>query len=219
MKNIYSLVMIATVISSQAMEDVKHQLAQHIPTLGWNSFTYTKNELISLQNTLTKLMQTNDALLTSHLNSVNTAITKYLTSITYHPARSLSPARSNEILQKEIYHPLVQLICEIESKTNSTVSTLAQHITQLKWNSHTYLEEEINTLSQTINVLTERVSKNEMLKNLKNMNQAIKKYNENIRYTNFSGGVSPYRLHEIYEKEIYKPLVDIICQSILQTQN
>lgn len=219
MKSIYSLVMLATVVSCHAMQDVKHQLAQHLPNVKWNSNTYSKNELISLQDTLKKLMQTDDTLLALHLGTVDKAITKYLTSVTYHPARSLSPATSNKILQKEIYHPLVQLICEIEAKTSSPVSTLAKHITQLKWNSHTYLKEEINNLSQTINALTQYVSENETFKELKNINQAIKKYNENLRYTNFAGGVSPYRLHEIYEKEIYKPLVTILCQSILETQN
>ncbi|MFZ5954695.1 MAG: hypothetical protein ACOYT8_06390 [Candidatus Dependentiae bacterium] len=221
MKKIYSLFFVTvTSISMHAMQeaDLKQQLAKHIPTLKWNSFTYTKNELISLQNTVKKLMQTDDAL-DLHLSSVDKAITKYLTSVTYHPARPLSPATSNNILKKEIYHPLVQLVCEIEAKTNSPMSNLAKHITQLKWNSHNYLKDEIHNLSQTITLFMEQTTEKETCEKLKNIHQAIRKFNENLRYTNFTGGISPYRLHEIYEKEIYKPLVAFMCQNILKEQN
>ncbi len=203
-------------ISLVAMQEaeLKMELAQQIPQLKWNSFTYTKDELVSLQSTLHKFIQADDSHLTTQLKIVDTAINKYLTSVTYHPARSLSPARSSSILAQEIYQPLVYLICELETKTNSPMSALARHVTNLKWNSHNYLKNEMNDLSRTITTVIEQIPNLQTAEQLNNINRAIKKYNENLRHTNFTGGISPYRLHEIYEDEIYKPLVITLCENI-----
>lgn len=215
MHYLLAAISISTSLVAMQEAELKIELAQQIPHLKWNSFTYTKDELRSLQTTLQKFIQADDSLFTTQLKTVDKAINKYLTSVTYHPARSLSPATSNTILAKEIYQPLVYLICELETKTNSPMSALARHVTKLKWNSHNYLKDEINDLSRTIAAVLEQTTNSQTVEELNNISRAIKKYNENLRYTNFTGGISPYRLHEIYEYEIYKPLVCTVCQNII----
>lgn len=215
MHYVLAAISISTSLVAMQEAELKIELAQQIPHLKWNSFTYTKDELRSLQTTLQKFIQADDSLFTTQLKTVDKAINKYLTSVTYHPARSLSPATSNTILAQEIYQPLVYLICELETKTNSPMSALARHVTKLKWNSNNYLKDEINDLSRTIVVVLEQTTNSQTIEELNNISRAIKKYNENLRYTNFTGGISPYRLHEIYEHEIYKPLVCTVCQNII----
>lgn len=218
MKNISTLLVVTFISNSlYAMQEaeLKHQLAQHIPRLQWNSFTYSKDELISLQSTLKQCINVDSTSFTQQLKTVDGAINKYVTSISYHPARAISPARSCEILKKEVYAPLVKLVCDLEADSNSSMSKIAGHILALRWNSHTYLKDEIANLSTTISELIQRATQETTITELQKINTAIKKFNENLRHTNFTGGVSPYRLHEIYEHEIYQPLVILMCQNIV----
>lgn len=213
--NVLVVIFISTSLYAMQEAELKHQLAQHVPRLQWNSFTYVKDELISLQGTLQKFINAESTVLTQQIKTVDSAINKYVTSISYHPARSISPARSCEILQKEVYAPLVKLVCELEAHTNSSMSKIAGHVLALRWNSHTYLKDEIANLSKTISELIQQAPQKTTITELQKINTAIKKFNENLRHTNFTGGVSPYRLHEIYEDEIYQPLVILMCQNIV----